>query len=237
MAMPVSFQSAWARVEPFAQRLAVWEGYEKELTTLAIYGIGIAIYATLVYTFYSAIARRQPFHIPLSDHDGWLGGMSRFVERAFVFPMTSFVYFAFLALSLFVLAKSQTTEGILLLAMAVIVGIRATVYVQPAISSDLSKLVPLSLLGVLLVDPGYLTLQLAWTRLGEATQLWPLLGRYFLLFIALEAVMGSIRWAVLKTTTKVGGVPSALKGRLPKDEMFSVPVKGSREKEQKPKAP
>lgn len=234
MALPASLQTLWTRIAPYADRLAVWRGYEDELTTLAIYGIGVALYATLVYTFYNAISRRKPFHLSLSDRPKWTGRLSRTFERIFVFPVTSFVYFTFLAISLFVLAKSQTTQGILLVAMAVIMGIRVAVYVSEGISNDLAKLVPLSLLGVLLVDPGYLTLQLAWTRLGEAMQLWPLLGRYFLLFMALEAVMGSIRWAVLRTSAQVGEV-AVTRVRRGKDERVSVPVKGAPEKDTSPK--
>lgn len=223
VAFPASVLSLWAKVEPYAQRLAVWQGYERELTTLAIYGVGVALYATLVYTFYNNIARRQPFHIPLSDRKGWVGGVSRFVEKAFVFPVTSFLYFAFLALALFVLAKSQSTQGILLIAMAVIVGIRVSVYISQGIAGDLAKLVPLSLLGVLLVDPGYLTLGLAWTRLGEAFTLAPLLGRYFLLFMALEAALGMVRWSALKVAGRFRRRRERKTARAP-EPTVSVPV-------------
>lgn len=185
----------WVRADPYIQKLAVWRGYERELQTLAIYGIGIAVYTALVFTFYQSLSRRKPIHFHLSDRKGWRGVIGRFTERVLVFPVASFLYFSVLAVALFVLAKSQTVEQILLLSMAVIVGVRVTVHLSEKMSNDLAKLVPLSLLAVVLVDPGYLTLEIAWGRLVAATHLWPLLGRYFLLFIALEAATGTLRWA------------------------------------------
>lgn len=167
-------------------------------------GIGIAIYTALVFAFYQNLSRRKPFHLPFSDRPGWTGRTSRFTERALVFPVTSFLYFAVLAVSLFFLAKTQSTSAILLISMGVVVGVRVTVYLSEAMSNDLAKLVPLSLLAVVLVDPGYNKFPVFWNRIVEATHLGPLLLRYFLLFIALEIVFGSARWAILKVGEKLG---------------------------------
>lgn len=233
MAWPAWALEMWARVQPYADRLAVWRGYEQELQTLAIYGVGIALYTALVFTFYQNLSKRRPFHFALSDRPGWTGRWSRFGERALVFPITSFLYFAFLALALFVLAKTQSTQGILLVAMAVVVGVRVTVYLSEMMSNDLAKLVPLSLMGVLLVDPGYLTLELAWSRLVEATQLWPLLGRYFLLFIALEAVSGAARNLILLVGAKWRGWRDAR--AAPTEMTYTLDVKEPQTT--RPKAP
>lgn len=222
----VSFESAWATVAPYLERFAIWRGYELELQTLAIYGIGIAIYTALVFTFYQALSRRRPVHFKVADKPGWGGRFARLVEKGLVFPVMSFAYFAVLAAALFVLVKGQSTQGILLIAMAVVVGVRVTVYLSEAMSNDLAKLVPLSLLGVTLVDPGYLTLATAWTRLGEAIQLAPLLGRYFLLFIALEAVFGMVRGSLQKAGRKYDDVRTRkLTKPRAEEPTFSVVVK------------
>ena len=198
MALP-----GWAiQMQPYLDRLAVWRGYEQELQTLAIYGIGIAVYTALVFAFYQTVSRRKPLSFPASAKPGWAGRLSRSAERVVVFPVASFLYFSVLAVALFVMAKNQTVHEILLLSMAAIVAVRVTVYLSELMSNDLAKLIPLSLIAVVLVEPGYLTLSAAWARLVEASQLWPLLGRYFLLFIALEAVMGSVRWSVLQAKAR-----------------------------------
>lgn len=229
MAAPAWAVDLWTTVKPYADRLAVWRGYEQELQTLAIYGIGIAIYTALVFAFYQNLSKRKPFHFKFSEGTTWTARASRAMERALLFPLTSFVYFAVLALALFVLTKATTSvETLLLIAMSVVVAVRVTVYLSEAMSNDLSKLVPLSLLGVLLVDPGYLKLSTAWTRIGEAIDLWPLLGRYFLLFIALEAVMATARWTILRVGSRMRSsrtVPVAQGSRPPPVEStFSVVV-------------
>lgn len=230
MAIRESLQAFWTTVEPYTSRLAVWRGYEAELETLAIYGIGIAVYTALVFTFYQSISKRTPLHLKLSDRPGWTGRVSTFLEKAFVFPITSFLYFGVLAAALFLLVKpGPTTQNLLLISMAVVVGVRVTVYLSEVMSNDLAKLVPLSLLGVTLVDPGYLTLQLAWTRIGEAVDLWPLLGRFFLLFIALEVVFGVGRRSVVAVANRITG----RKDRTAASErMFSVDVKDARPEEE-----
>lgn len=243
VAAPAWAVDLWVKVKPFYDRIAVWHGYEDELRTLAIYGIGIALYAAVVYTFYTSVARRRTVPLQASAKPGWPGRMSRTLERGLLFPLTSFVYFAFLAVSLMVLSKETTTTGnILLVAMAVVVGVRVAVYLSEGISNDLSKLVPLSLLGVLLVDPGYLKLATAWTRFGEAIQMWPLLARYFLLFIALESVMGITRATILR----IGRASKDLRGRVasrrsppkrPEDTTFTVEVKTPAKPPAAPRAP
>lgn len=199
MAWPAWALEPWARVRPYADRLAVWRGYEQELQTLVIAGVGIAIFTALVFAFYRSLSKLKPFHLRWSESPGWVGRSSRFSERALIFPVTSFAFFAMLAGSLFFLTKPEVGTGtILTIAMAVVVGVRVTVYFSEEMSNDLAKLVPLSLLAVVLVDPGYLKLSDAWGRFAASTQLLPLLARYFLLFIVLEAVMASGRWMLLR---------------------------------------
>lgn len=215
----------WARAEPYVEKLAVWRGYEQELQTLAIFGIGIAVYTALVFAFYANISKRRPFRFRAGERRDWGGRMTRFAERALGFPILSFLYFMVLAASLFFLTKPAVATGtILLTAMAVVVGVRVTVYLSEAMSNDLSKLVPLSLLAVLLVDPSYLSLKGAWVRFAESTHLGPLLFRYFLLFIALEAVFSSGRWIVLRAS---GRDPAAKTRRVDVKETAKPPLQKS----------
>ena len=146
-------------------------GTNASFQTLAIYGVGIAIYTALVFAFYQTLSRRKPLHFKLSDRVGWRGRLGRTAERVVAFPVASFLYFAVLAVALFVMAKSQSVEQILLLSMATIVGVRVTVHLSEAMSNDLAKLVPLSLIAVVLVDPGYLTFSAAWGRFVDATRI------------------------------------------------------------------
>jgi hypothetical protein len=182
---------AWAWAQPYLEKAAIWRGYESDLETLAIYAVGIALYTVLVFAFYQNLSRAEAFHS--RGRPGWTGRAIRVAESALVFPIMSMLYFGVLAASLFLLAKSQTTYQILTLSMAVVLSVRVTATISQEMSADLAKLLPLGLLGVLLVDPGALTLSAAWGRVLELPGLAPILARFFVLFIAAEGVLRGAR--------------------------------------------
>lgn len=196
MEWPAWLLALWEPVRPYAEKLAIWRGYEGELTTLAIYAVGIAAYTALVFAFYQNLSKKDPFHTGWGK--GYLAKLVRLAENVFVFPAMSFLYFGVLALSLFVLAKSQSTTTLILLSMSVVVGVRVTAFVSENASVDLAKLLPLSLLGVLLVDPTYATLDNTWARILEIPTLAGLLWRSFVLLLVLETALqgfqGSSDW-------------------------------------------
>lgn len=196
MAWPAWLLDLWSKAKPYADRAAVWRGYEAEITSLTILTVGIALYTLLVFTFYRNLSKRAAFHSDVGKGTWW-GKVVHALESTFVFPVMSFLYFSVLAASLFFLAKSQSTYQILLLAMAVVAGVRLTAFVTESAAGDLARLLPLSLLGVMIVDPTYSTWGAIWARYKEVVTLLPLLGRFFLLFLVFETAL-RVWSAVLK---------------------------------------
>jgi len=177
---------------PYLEKLALWRGYESELETLVIYAVGIALYTMLVFAFYQNVSRVEAFR-SRGEKPRW----RRALEDLLLFPVMSMLYFAVLAASLFLLAKAQQgTYQILLLSMAVVLSVRVTAILSEEMSADLAKLLPLGLLGVLLVDPGALTLGAAWGRLLETPAQLPVLARFFLLFVFSEVALRGGRAAL-----------------------------------------
>ena len=72
-----------------------------------------------------------------------------------LFPVVAFAWFVILATLLAFLAKQQSIESILLVAMAVLSAIRITSYYNEDLSRDLSKILPFALLAVFLIDLSY----------------------------------------------------------------------------------
>lgn len=179
----------------WVDRFAVWNGVHPDLQTLLIYGVGIALYTALVFTFYQLISQRDPAHS--RERGGWWGKTVRVAETALTFPVISFGYFAVLSLALMVMSKETTpTSFIVLLSMAAVLGVRVTAHVSEPMANDLAKLLPLSLLAVVLVDPGYLKLGTMVGRVGETIGMVPVLLQYFVLFILSEAVLRAARGAI-----------------------------------------
>ena len=194
MELPSWVVSAWQTADPYVQKLALWRGYEAELQSLLIYAVGIAFYTMLVFGFFcNNVSRRDAFRL-FKERKGASGKLLRFTESALLLPAMSFLFFGVLAASLFLLAKpTQSTSLILILSMSVVVGVRVTAFASENAASDLAKLLPLSLLGVLLVDPSYASLANTWARFKDLPGLLPILGRYFVLFLLLEGTLQGIR--------------------------------------------
>lgn len=182
------------------ERFMIWHGYERDLQSLLIYAVGIALYTLLVFAFYQNISKRNAF--AFKRHAGWRGRVVGAFQTGLVFPLMSFLYFGVLAGSLFVLAKSQATYQIMLLAMSVVVGVRVTAFMSENAAVDLAKMLPLALLGVLIVDPTYITLGTTWARVLEIPKLLPTLARFFVLFIALEGTLRLSRAIVTRIARK-----------------------------------
>lgn len=186
---------AWEPVAPYAEKAAIWRGYEAELQTLLIYAIGIAFYTAFVFTFYQNVSKRDAWHSkPKRGVKGWAVNL---VESWLVFPAMSFLYFALLAGSLFLLAKSQDAKQIFLVSMSVVVGVRVVAHVSEAAAVDLAKLLPLGLLGVLIVDPSNILWSEVWARFRSVPTELPLLGRYFMLFLVTETLFKTTRRVVV----------------------------------------
>lgn len=186
--------SAWQTADPYVQKLALWRGYEAELQSLLIYAFGIALYTMLVFGFFCRnVSRRDAFRL-FKERTGWSGRFLRLTETSLLFPGMSFAFFALLAASLFLLAKpTQSTGLLLILSMSVVVGVRVTAFASEGAAMDLAKLLPLSLLGVLLVDPELASLANTWARFKDLPGLMPVLGRYFVLFLLLEGTLHGTR--------------------------------------------
>lgn len=211
--------SLWETVGPYLTPFAVWRGYEPQLQTLMIFGAGVALYTALVFLFYQNISRRSGF---VGDRKpGLVGWLKWLAGKTLIFPAMSFLYFSVIAGSLFLLTKAPdaalseadrqafilaTTAQTLLFSMAVVVAVRMTVVFSEAMSNDLAKLVPLSLLAVVLVDPGYLSLAATWERLQAAVAMTDVLARYFLLFIVLDLALVLVRAGFLRARDRLTGV-------------------------------
>ncbi|HEV8361617.1 MAG TPA: hypothetical protein VGR28_14305 [Candidatus Thermoplasmatota archaeon] len=164
--------------------LAFWEGYEDALLTLTFYAVGIALYALLVAGMYRTLSRRNLLA-------GTRAGLRarRSLRFVVLFPVISFSMFLVLAIALSFLAKSQTMQEILLLAMAVVASIRVAAYFSETAREDLAKLMPLGLLAVLSVDPGFLRLETPVDRLASLPGEAGFVARLLVVLVVLEVAL------------------------------------------------
>ncbi|MCH9039921.1 MAG: hypothetical protein IIC23_11065 [Chloroflexi bacterium] len=87
------------------------------------------------------------------------------------------------------MTRGQGLDGILLVSMAVVGSIRVASYYNEALSTDLAKILPFALLGILLIDSSIVSLSGALENLNAALALWETMLYYLVAIVALEFVL------------------------------------------------
>jgi len=167
------------------------------LKPAAYYILGISLYAIFVFKFYRFLACKDVFKIDLKQYNTStfplmrksMGFLYYVVEYLFFFPLLVFFWFAVLTLLLALLAKTQTVDSLLLVAIGVVGAIRVTAYYDEDLSKDLAKMLPFALLGVYLVDIHYISVMDAWNLIQSIPNYFIALMYYFAFIIFLEFIL------------------------------------------------
>ena len=173
-----------------AEALVVWK-------PLMFFVFGMAIYAIFIFNFYRFVGRKDLFELNLERYEQsklralrmTLHFFSYVGKYLILFPVVAFAWFVILTTLLSFLAKQQSIDSILLIAMAVLSAIRITAYYNEDLSRDLSKILPFALLGVFLIDLSYFSLASSVIALQQALLSWELIIYYLGFVIALEFIM------------------------------------------------
>jgi len=135
------------------------------LWPLAVYILGLAVYAIFVFKFYRFVASRDMFDLDVSKYEEsrfqWVRVFLHIVlylgKYIILFPVIGFFWFAVLTLILTFLSREQSFSDVLLVAMAVVGSIRVTAYYNEDLSKDLAKILPFAVLGIFLVNASFFT--------------------------------------------------------------------------------
>ncbi|MFH0875396.1 MAG: hypothetical protein V1859_05645 [archaeon] len=164
------------------------------LKSLSIFIGGIVIYSFFIFKFYWFIARKDIFVFDRSAtkigfFNSVFAGISYFLEYVFLFPAITFFAFSVLTIFLTFLSKNQQINTIALLSMAVVSAVRLTAYYNEELSRELAKLLPLTLLGVFLVDTSYFEVNNTLSLIKALPSLWNILIYYLVFSILLELIL------------------------------------------------
>jgi len=160
---------------------------------MLIYTLLIFVYGFFIWHFYKSVSKRDLFHMEIKDRKRqWKVKAAYFLKYIILFPILIFLWFAAMVIILFFLSKSQTTENILLLSMAMIAATRITAYYKEELSQELAKILPLGVLAIFVVDPTFFSLNITLSRFYQVPSLLPLLGNYLFFAIVLEFVLRAL---------------------------------------------
>ena len=168
--------------------MALPSGYGDDLAELAVYGVGIALFTLAVAFLYVPMGTRMMFARRFGEKR--IATPGRRFMFVLLFPLVSFLFFLVIAASMLFMAEAAD-EGlgvreVMTIAMAVVLAIRICAYFSEHAASDLAKVMPLSMLAVVLVTNGFADLQDSLGNLSGLAEEAPLLGLFFVVVVVVE---------------------------------------------------
>ena len=167
------------------------------LWDVAVYVLGMTVYAVFVFNFYRFVASKDMFGLDLSRFEESRFPLARstlhvamyIVKYIIVFPVLAFFWFAVLTLILAFLSKGQTFPETLLIALATVSSIRVAAYYNEDLSRDLAKILPFAVLAVFLIDASFFSASESLDVLRDANDYSENILYYLVFLVALEFVL------------------------------------------------
>ena len=167
------------------------------LAPLALIIGGIAAYGVFVFNFYRFLARKDMFTLNLQKHNQarhpalrkTFSVVSYIVMSLILYPVFVFIWFCVMAGLLYILSKNQTTDNVMLVGMGVVGAIRVCAYYKEALSTDIAKILPFALLGIMIIDNSIIRIVDSTEGVREAVLEWETIIYYLGAVVALEFVL------------------------------------------------
>lgn len=185
------------------------------LRPLALFAAGVALYGILVFHFYRFLARKDILKLDLSKHNQSRRPLLRkiisvifyILESLMLFPILIFFWFLVMAGLLFLMNSDRSIESILLAAMGVVAAIRVSSYYNATLATDVAKILPLALLGIMLIDSSLIGLSESTEGIREAAVQWETMIYYLIGVVVLEFAlrMVSAAWGLFRGTGEAAG--------------------------------
>ncbi len=176
------------------------------LGPLAIVVLSITAYGILVFHFYRFLARKDIFSLDLQKHNHarWpflrktISVVFYIVKFLLLYPIFVFVWFAVMSGLLYLMSRNQSTGNVMLAAMGVVGAIRICSYYNGALATDISKILPFALLGIMLIDNSLIDFTGSTEGVREAALQVETVLYYMIAVVALEFVLrmlsGIVGW-------------------------------------------
>ena len=167
------------------------------LQPAAIFAVGVAIYAILIFNLYRFMSRRDIFNLDFSRYEESRHLLLRksvhvsiyVCKYLLIFPLFAFFWFGVLVVMVAFLSRTKEVEDLLLIAMAVLMSVRVTSYYTEDLSRDIAKMLPFALLGIFLIDLRYFDFSTSAELLNRVGTEWKSIFYYWVFVVLLEFVL------------------------------------------------
>ncbi len=159
--------------------------------------ITLTIYSLFVWFFYRLLARRDVIGLNLKkynkDRDGaikkFFAVLFYIVEFIFIGPVVIFFWFAVLSIFFIVLARELEVGTVMLICAALISAIRVTSYFNENLSKDLAKMVPFTMIAVVLTTPDFWNISEMISRITQIPSFFNEAIYYLFFILVLESFL------------------------------------------------
>lgn len=160
----------------------------------------IVLYAVFIWKLYRFISKKNIFELNLnqynkSGHPGTakvIASIFYLLEYIIILPFLIFFWFAVFTLFLVLLTNNLPLHTILIISVTVIASVRMTAYIPKYgedLAKEVAKLLPLTLLSVSLLTPGFFDFETVLSHLAELSTLSGTIFNYLIFIIALEVIL------------------------------------------------
>ncbi len=169
----------------------------QRVVTVAVFMILIVFYSIFVWKVYKVIARKDIISLNLKQYNSFdhptiekmWAGVLYFIEYVIILPFLILFWYVFFALALILFSENFSIEKVLLLSAAVVGSIRVLAYYKHDLAAEVAKLLPMTILGLMVLSPAFLDFSRMIDALKQIPDLFLSIG-YALIFVAcLEIVL------------------------------------------------
>ena len=162
--------------------------------------IVVVIYAVFIWKFYVFISTKNILRLNLNKYNKSknpiyvkiIAGLLYFIEYIIILPILIFFWFAFFTILLTLLTKGLEPQTIVLIAAITIAAVRVTAYIPKygeTVSSEVAKIIPLTLLAISITNPLFFKLGEMTKELLKIPQVLGEIRFYVFFIVAVELIL------------------------------------------------
>ena len=176
--------------------LDFWRAYDV-LRPLSLFVVSVVLYGVFVFHFYRFLARKDIFQLDLSKYNEsghpvlrkTISVIFYLIKSLVMFPLFVAFWFSVLAGLMLLMGRGQSIDGIMLGAMGVVATIRVCAYYNVALATDIAKILPFALLGIMLIDSSLVQIPQSAETIEAASSQLETVTYYLIAVVVLEFLL------------------------------------------------
>jgi hypothetical protein len=165
--------------------------------SLFLITIIIAGYGLFILFFYRFLSSRDVIKLKLSPYNtAKHAGLKKFIAIVFyliefiiITPIAIFFWFAIISIFLIVLTKEIEVGTVIFICAGLISAIRITAYFSEDLSKDLAKMIPFTLLGVVILNHNFIDIITIIERISKIPLFFNNIIYYLIFIVLLEVIL------------------------------------------------